>query len=437
MPFTVEIKSTDKKNPVTLHPYIVSSTYEDTAAATGGPGRADPKTDAEGRVIFNFKTSDNTRSYDVRLATKDPRYSDLQQTLATFTIEPFNGTGEPASLWIENKRELTYRVGDRFQSHIATAGGPLAGDTVHLLVLSKGAVLHRETLQGPNNRSIDFEISNRMVPTVRLLVLATSAEDPKGILVADSLRLSVAPGARGCGVEVTMLGPQGSYTILTQRRKKILPGGSVTFSVAGGRAGDVVGFHAIDEAIYVLRAGGRNASRNAYTRALEQSDAGCGPGGGATSLEVIRTAGFKALSAGAPVHGRTDDSVCRRLVRRKRSAAPSSYTPVSAAGATEAELEQCCRWAHLKSRLTLSCKKKTDIVREHTQSAACARRFNECCLQAGNRKFQAAGEYSFDSLFLCLARLFQYSDTTVTPLFSSLDDDEQEHQHEGSGGGGG
>lgn len=394
----MEIKSSDIKNPVILHPYIVSSAYPDSKF---GQADSTPRTDSEGRVIFNFKTSDNTRKYDVRLETKDPRYTDKQNTHAIFTIEPFSKE-ESTSLWIENKRELTYRVGDRFKSHITTSG-MISGERLHLLVVSKGTVLLRETLEGTGNRAIDFELSNRMVPTVRLLIVGEDAKTKT--LVADSLRLSVVPGP-SCGVQVDMLegtnkGGRQQHSS-SKKRKLILPGGAVTLAVKGGTSGDVVGFHAIDEAVYVLRGGAaRNASATSYARTLELSDAGCGPGNGANSLEVMRTAGFKALSA----HSRTGSSgevdVCKRQVRRKRAALPGSMLEKNL-------LEYCCLLARKKTVLKNSCKTKAEIVKKYT-SEACASRFMQCCKASSEdrRQFQASGMFDI-FLFHFLICVFHF-----------------------------
>src|SRR5699024_8173688 len=98
------ISSDGKEPPLKLDPYIISS--------------SDFKTDKDGQVIFLFKTSNSNRAYDVRIQTVDTRY---QQAISTFRIDPFDSK-EKASIWIDNKKRLSYVVGDRFKSEINSEG---------------------------------------------------------------------------------------------------------------------------------------------------------------------------------------------------------------------------------------------------------------------------------------------------------------------------
>lgn len=302
----------------------------------------------------------------MKLATKNANLSDHQQSYSSFIIEPFSQE-EKATIWITGKHELTFNVGDRFKSSIELSNN-LKKENIYLMVMSKGIVIYREKILF---NLIDFQISNQMVPSVRLLVLAYSDD---GELVADSLRLTINLSP-SCGLDISMVGA-GSKS----KSKKVLPGGNVTFSIKGSEKGDVIGFHAVDEAVYVLRKSAKNGARLTYTRSLERSDSGCGPGSAANSLEVIRTVGFKALSPHSIK--RFDDDVCQKVARRKKRE--------SALGIYNETFKQWCCWlGKQKTEPEKTCTTKYKILKNNT-SEACADEYFLCCVRESKPGFQAS-----------------------------------------------
>lgn len=340
---------TTKGEKEQLQPYIVSMDSKNDEQSL--------RTDKEGKVVFLFQINKVIGDIKVEVKTADLKYTPSQQMSDYFTIVPFN-MSEPESVWIENKKRLAFSTGERFQSPIKVYGDI---ESFYLAVMSKGAVIYKQKLA---LTEIDFEITNRMVPSVRVLLIAFTASGHT--YVADSVRLDVHQAR--CGVSVGL-----------ETKQTIYPGESVTFSIKGN-VGDVVAFQAVDEAIYVLR-NEKNASLGRYEHSLKHSDSGCGPGGGINTFAVIRTAGFKVLS---PLSERKFvDDYCKQSSRKKRAVRkfPTNTT----------YLKACCEMAKLKTAITRNCEEKRSIVLRNTDQE-CADEFYRCCRTDGHRQFQASGK---------------------------------------------
>lgn len=387
MPFSLKITSTETRNPVTLEHSIVSV--------------------ENGFVVFSFLPPDNFRSYKVQLATTLEHFDPSQQTYASFILEPFRQTGikkssqlvVDASLWIANKRGFSFQVGERFQSEILAER--LQNNTAYLLVMSRGAVVQWEKISlQSNSKHINLLISNQMVPSVRLLLVATSKD---GELLADSHRLTVSPGANCGGSLNVQLLKAGQANQRTKKRRKVYPGGNVTFEVEGGHQGDVLGFHAIDEAVYLLRRGAENASLSSYSALLERADGGCGPGGAAAnSAEVLRSAGFKVFSSSSVIDqqqfGVNSCHKKKKKARRvRKESGDDAKKTTNSSTLEEAFRLWCCHLGEVKpskqgSSEDLGCMDRAKIVERYT-SRACRNEYLACCLRLTRNEFQASRKY--------------------------------------------
>ena len=366
--------------------------------------------DQSGLIVFSVRPEDNRRSYKVELETNVRHFFKTQQTKASVYIKPFKQTSSSAaaadkqldaSLWMANKRATTFQVGDRFQSEIFAER--LQGNTAYLIVMSRGTVVQWKRIhvsadsKGPE---IDLLISNQMVPSVRLLLVATS-EGNAGELLADSHRLTITPGS-SCGrLEVQLLHEK-------KQKKKVLPGGVVKFEVKGGEGGDVVGFHAVDEGVRLLKPlNTENASRASYSRLLERADSGCGPGGAApNSDQVLRAADFKVLSLQDQKEvedmddQRFEELVCLKkkkvLVQQKRKrevVVDDSYKrKTNASTLKEGFKHWCCSLGKVKLTPSsdTSCIDQAEIIKKYT-SEACADEYQYCCeLVNSGKDFQGS-----------------------------------------------
>ena len=366
--------------------------------------------DQSGLIVFSVRPEDNRRSYKVELETNVRHFFKTQQTKTSFLLKPFKQSLSSAaaadkqldaSLWMANKRATTFQVGDRFQSEIFAER--LQGNTAYLIAMSRGTVVEWKKIyvsadsKGPE---IDLLISNQMVPSVRLLLVATS-EGNAGELLADSHRLTITPGS-SCGrLEVQLLHEK-------KQKKKVLPGGVVKFEVKGGEGGDVVGFHAVDEGVRLLKPlNAENASRASFSRLLERADSGCGPGGAApNSDQVLRAAGFKVLSLQDQKEvedmddQRFEELVCLKkkkvLVQQKRKrevVVDDSYKrKTNASTLKEGFKHWCCSLGKVKLTPSsdTSCIDQAEIVKKYT-SEACADEYQYCCeLVNSGKDFQGS-----------------------------------------------
>ena len=93
------------------------------------------------------------------------------------------------------------------------------------------------------------------------------------------------------------------------------------FSISGD-PGDVVGLHAIDEAVLAHMNSDMKMGFKHFEKALKDKDIGCGPGVGRSSAHIIRNAGFVVLSTDSrniqnlQTH---KDELCNKRSQKKRS----------------------------------------------------------------------------------------------------------------------
>lgn len=311
-------------------------------------------------MIFTFKVFKLIGPLTVKIQTIDDRFPASKQTKKQFLLKPFSSE-EEAFVLIANKRKLYYTSGSRFESTVVCHGN-VDKNSIHLIVLSKGIIMYTQKID-PERLSFDFALHNKMVPSVRILIVAF---DQDGQLISDSFRILLQQNK--CGVEVT----------LNSAKKLFEPKESVTFALRGA-INDVVGFQAVDEAVYVLR-NRKGLDRNKFNRVLSKSDLGCGMGSGDSSLNIIQSSGLAAFGE----KYRTTRAECSSNTGSNRKSR-SVDIDVSAAF-----LQKCCQLARLPVVEKMPCLIRKDIVAKYINED-CAQAFFKCCTQP-ERLFHASGK---------------------------------------------
>ena len=363
MNVTIERSKSKKSLPATvrevsLHPYVLSSR------------NGINQTDSRGRVVILFNVSNEKSSVGtirVRVHLLDDDRKSSSQPDKTFTIEPFQQQQQAAPsssfVWIVDKKQLNFTSGSYFRSRIISSKD-ISSKNFFLLVMSKGAIIAKYRLMKPE---IELKLTVRMVPSVRILLLAFT---PGGHYVADSLRLDVLQGDCPITIRLSPNRPQ----------VKVYPGSVVNFTIKGGQAGDVIGLHAIDEAVHLLR-NTRGSSLSTYLERLRQSESGCGAGGGANVTDLIQSAGFKLLTASASSsftfsHSKSCDRFKNFLRRRKRSL--SAVQMVKVKSQREAFLDECCELGRRDMKVHRTCVFRREVTLNETNQE-CAERAFKCC----------------------------------------------------------
>uniref|UniRef100_A0A665VZD0 Anaphylatoxin-like domain-containing protein n=1 Tax=Echeneis naucrates TaxID=173247 RepID=A0A665VZD0_ECHNA len=175
---------------------------------------------------------------------------------------------------------------------------------LNYLVLSKGKVVKyrtQEFLQNADNRqTLRFLVTESMSPSIRLLVYYSLFGEGTSELVADSVWLDVKDKCvNGLQVGDNLYKPKDSLTLDIMTNQKGL-----------------VALSAVDSALFSLRPNYKDPV-SMVLRHIEQSDLGCGGGGGKNVADVFRLAGLTFMT-NANARPLTSDEACTALVRPKR-----------------------------------------------------------------------------------------------------------------------
>uniref|UniRef100_A0A4W5LFH7 Complement C5 n=1 Tax=Hucho hucho TaxID=62062 RepID=A0A4W5LFH7_9TELE len=159
-------------------------------------------------------------------------------------------------------------------------------ETFSYQIISRGKIVKfasEKRLQGTGYQAIHFTVTSDMVPSIRLLVYYILHGEKTPELVADSVWIDVKDKC-----------VNGLKTELSFRKKDYKPKDELVFEVKTGQD-SLVALSAIDTAVYSLR----SPLQDPVTRVLrhiEQSDQGCGGGGGKDSADVFRLTGLTFMT---------------------------------------------------------------------------------------------------------------------------------------------
>uniref|UniRef100_A0A8C7CTE9 Complement component 5 n=1 Tax=Oncorhynchus kisutch TaxID=8019 RepID=A0A8C7CTE9_ONCKI len=154
-------------------------------------------------------------------------------------------------------------------------------ETFSYQIISRGKIVKfasEKRLQGTGSQAISFTVTSDMVPSIRLLVYYILHGEKTPELVADSVWIDV----------------KDKCVNLSFRQKDYKPKDELIFEVKTGQD-SLVALSAIDTAVYSLRA----PLQDPVTRVLrhiEQSDQGCGGGGGKDNADVFRLTGLTFIT---------------------------------------------------------------------------------------------------------------------------------------------
>uniref|UniRef100_A0A665VUW4 Alpha-2-macroglobulin bait region domain-containing protein n=1 Tax=Echeneis naucrates TaxID=173247 RepID=A0A665VUW4_ECHNA len=158
---------------------------------------------------------------------------------------------------------------------------------LNYLVLSKGKVVKygtQEFLQNADNRqTLRFLVTESMSPSIRLLVYYSLFGEGTSELVADSVWLDVKDKC-----------VNGLQTGVSIDQDKYKPKDSLTLDIMTNQKG-LVALSAVDSALFSLRPNYKDPV-SMVLRHIEQSDLGCGGGGGKNVADVFRLAGLTFMT---------------------------------------------------------------------------------------------------------------------------------------------
>ncbi|XP_071013377.1 complement C5 [Oncorhynchus clarkii lewisi] len=241
-------------------------------------------------------------------------------------------------------------------------------ETFSYQIISRGKIVKfasEKRLQGTGSQAISFTVTSDMVPSIRLLVYYILHGEKTPELVADSVWIDVKDKC------VNAL-----KTELSFRKKDYKPKDELIFEVKTGQD-SLVALSAIDTAVYSLRA----PLQDPVTRVLrhiEQSDQGCGGGGGKDNADVFRLTGLTFITNANAQASQSEDDTCTASVRPKRAL---SYDQQKEKAKQYGKDFFCC-WQGLHQIPTLdTCAHRANRLKVKLPSDVkkCRAVFTECC----------------------------------------------------------
>nr|XP_046242467.1 complement C5 isoform X2 [Scatophagus argus] len=235
---------------------------------------------------------------------------------------------------------------------------------ISFLVLSKGKVVdfgsQKFISSADNRQTLRFEVTTAMVPSVRLLVYYILFGEGTSELVADSIWLDVSDKC-----------VNGLQTDLSYRSRDYKPKESLRLDIRTNQDG-LVALSAVDSALFTLRPNYRDPV-SMVLRHIEQSDLGCGGGGGRDSADVFRLAGLTFFT-NANAQPSTNNEACTAAVRPKRALTDEDKTKKAQ---SYGNLKTCCEEGMKYIPKSVTCLQfAKQRIRKH---AGCRQAFAECC----------------------------------------------------------
>ncbi|XP_026042182.1 complement C5 [Astatotilapia calliptera] len=246
--------------------------------------------------------------------------------------------------------------------------------TISYLVISKGKVVDfgsQKVLSNADNKhSLSFQVTPAMVPSIRVLVYYILFGEGTSELVADSVWLAVE--------DRCISGLQTDMSLGEQYYK---PKEQLQLDVRANQDG-LVALSAVDAAIFTLRPNYRDPV-SMVLRHIEQSDLGCGGGGGKDSADVFRLAGLTFIT-NANTAPSTSNEACTAVVRAKRALTEPEK---KAKAARYGKFKVCCENGMKRAPTYRSCldeakvfvHKNRKFFQPETASQRCVTVYQECC----------------------------------------------------------
>ncbi|KAJ8413879.1 hypothetical protein AAFF_G00064770 [Aldrovandia affinis] len=269
-----------------------------------------PKSLRDGTTLFFYNLPSDSKTATFMLETADSALPPTSQAKLRYTAEAYKSSNKRYLYinWASHYREL--QVGDyasiniHFYFHQSI---PLRSFSYQ--IISKGKIVKFKTVPLPNNanvQGINFLVTPDMAPSARLLVYYIMTGENRAELVADSVWMGIKAKCVN-DLKTTLWATEELY-----RPKDSLP-----LKVKAGH-NSLVAFSSIDTAIYNLRdPSGQPMGRTLHH--IEQSDQGCGGGGGKDNADVFRLAGLTFITNANAKATLPEDESCSAVLRPKRA----------------------------------------------------------------------------------------------------------------------
>nr|XP_042710316.1 complement C5 isoform X2 [Chrysemys picta bellii] len=302
----------------------------------------------------------------IKLKTADTSLSEENQATGNYEAKAYSSLSKSYLYidWASNYKLL--HVGDYMSIKVYPHSHYI--HKIHrysYLILSKGKIVSfgtQERIMSSDYENLNFKLTQEMVPSARLLVYYIVTGEETAELVADSVWLNIEQKC-GNSLQVQLLSKEDSHK----------PGTVISINMKT-QFSSFVALSSIDEAIYGIT-GTRKRSMERVMLDLENSDLGCGAGGGQNNVDVFRSAGLTFLTNANADDSKVADESCKAIVRPRRASFEEEIKN-KASIYRHREIRKCCMAGVKESPLGETCDQRVERIKSIPK---CIDAFKDCC----------------------------------------------------------
>ncbi|XP_061585623.1 complement C5 [Cololabis saira] len=368
LPYNIQVLVKDHLNkPVSQVP--VELVEQQLVTATGGVGdmscHKSSRTDSDGLAFFICNPMNNAAKATLKFETADRGLPAASQ--ASLTLEPVAYHSPNGRYLYVNPPMFGQSLVVGQYSNIqvyTTLPGYLKIKALSYLILSKGKVVffkNQEFVPSSDGKQIlNFLVTASMVPSIRLVVYYILGGEGVSELVADSVWMDVKDQCIN-----------GLQTTASVRKTDHKPQENLQLNIRTNQDG-LVALSVVDSAVFTLRPSYRDPL-SMVKRHIEESDLGCGGGGGRDNADVFRLAGLTFMTNANAQPSDTSEA-CTAAVRHKRALTEEAKAKKAK---SYGHLKQCCEIGMRYIPRSVTCLQFAEQkFRKHPH---CKRVFKECC----------------------------------------------------------
>ncbi|KAM6930938.1 complement C5 [Xenentodon cancila] len=368
LPYNIQVLVKDHLDkPVSQIPVVLVE--QQLVTDDGGTGKMSclqsSTSRSDGLAFFICNPLRNTAKATLKFETADPGLPAASQ--ASLTLEPVAyNSPNGRYLYINTPmfgQSLVVGQYSNIQVYL-TLPGYLKIKALSYLILSKGKVVYfksQDFVPSVDSKQIlNFLVTASMVPSIRVLVYYILGGEGVSELVADSVWMDVSDHCIN-----------GLQTAVSVQKTDHKPQDNLRLSIRANQDG-LVALSVVDSATFTLRSNYRDPV-SMVKRHIEQSDLGCGGGGGRDNADVFRLAGLTFMTNANAQPSDTGDA-CSAAVRLKRALTEEDK---AAKVKTYGPLKRCCEKGMKYIPRSVTCLQFAEqAFKNHPH---CKQVFKECC----------------------------------------------------------
>nr|XP_056716476.1 complement C5 [Euleptes europaea] len=374
LPFYIKVQVKDTSDePVRNMPVIFTASAvnermeETTLFQEGSESGRGQTSQTDGTALFVVNVPPGSTVLEFQLKTADAKLLEDNQARKSFVAKSYvSPSGSYLYIdWASNHRVL--RVGDSININVHPLSHYI--DKIHhysYLILSKGKIVSygtQDKIKDSVYQSLTFQLTYEMVPSARLLVYYIVTGEGTAELVADSVWLNIE---QKCGNSIVVQ--------LSKSQTSYKPGQVVSLSMKS-QFGSFIALSSMDKGIYGVTGKKKRPMERALLQ-LENSDLGCGAGGGQNNVDVFRMAGLTFLTNANAEDSKEADEACHAIVRSLRSTI-SQEIEKKVSRYRHKEVQKCCRSGAQEYPISQTCSERASRIRGVPQ--VCIKAFQDCC----------------------------------------------------------